>query len=72
MRTDLGDFNEFTQHTIIFLEDRKDILEPIKIIPVCLLSGIVINHQWFELPMSKTIFHGPKDVRGIDVRLFYS
>ena len=26
--------------------------------------------QWFELPMSRMNFHGPKDVRAIDVRLY--
>ena len=31
----------------------------------------MINPQWFELPMSRTSFHGPKDVRGIEVRLYF-
>ena len=30
----------------------------------------MINPQWFELPISRTKFHGPKDVRAIDVRLY--
>ena len=30
----------------------------------------VINPQWLELPMSQTVFHGPKDVRAIEVRLY--
>ena len=30
----------------------------------------MINPQWFELPMSRTNFHGPKDVRAIEVRLY--
>ena len=30
----------------------------------------MINHQWIELPMSRTIFYGPKDVRAIEVRLY--
>ena len=30
------------------------------------------NPQWLELPMSQTNFHGPKDVRAIEVRLYYS
>ena len=30
----------------------------------------MINPQWLELPMSRTNFHGPKDVRAIEVRLF--
>ena len=28
------------------------------------------NPQWIELPMSRTNFHGPKDVRAIKVRLY--
>ena len=28
------------------------------------------NPQWLELPMSRTNFHGPKDVRAIEVRLY--
>ena len=30
----------------------------------------MINSQWLELPMSRTNFHGPKDVRAIEVRLY--
>ena len=30
----------------------------------------MINPQWLELPMSRTNFHGPEDVRAIDVRLY--
>ena len=30
----------------------------------------MINPQWFELPLSRTNFYGPKDVRAIEVRLF--
>ena len=30
----------------------------------------MINLQWFELPMSRTNFHGSKDVRAIEVRLY--
>ena len=29
----------------------------------------MINPQWLELPMSRTNFHGRKDVRAIEVRL---
>ena len=32
--------------------------------------GAMIKPRWFELPMSRTNFHGPKDVRAIEVRLF--
>ena len=30
----------------------------------------MINPQWLELPMSRTNFHGPKDVRAIEDRLY--
>ena len=30
----------------------------------------MINPQWLELPMSRTNFHGPNDVRAIEVRLY--
>ena len=33
-------------------------------------SGDMINPQWLELPVSRTNFHGPKDVRAIEVRLY--
>ena len=33
-------------------------------------TGAMINPQWLELPMSRTIFYGPKDVRAIEVRLY--
>ena len=32
----------------------------------------MINPQWLELPMSRTNFHGPKDVRATEVRLYGS
>ena len=30
----------------------------------------MINPQWLELPMSRMNFHGPKDVRAIEVQLY--
>ena len=30
----------------------------------------MINHQWLELPISRTIFRGPKDFRAIDVQMY--
>ena len=30
----------------------------------------MINPQWLKLPMSRTIFYGPKVVRAIEVRLY--
>ena len=32
--------------------------------------GTMINLHWFELPMARTLFHGPKGVRDIEVRLY--
>ena len=32
--------------------------------------GAMINFHWLELSMARTIFHGPKDVRAIEVRLY--
>ena len=33
-------------------------------------TGAMINPKWLEQPMSRTNFHGPKDVRAIEVRLY--
>ena len=33
--------------------------------------GSMINPQWLELHMSRTIFYGPKDVRAIEVRPYF-
>ena len=35
------------------------------------LPDTVINPQWLELPMSRTVYHVPKDVRAIEVRLYF-
>ena len=32
----------------------------------------MINPQWLELPMSRTNFHGPKDVGATEVRLYFN
>ena len=32
--------------------------------------GAMINPLWLELPMARAIFHGPKGVRAIEVRLY--
>ena len=29
--------------------------------------GVMINLHWLELPMARTLFHGPKGVRAIEV-----
>ena len=41
-----------------------------KIITICFLTGAMINPQCLVLPMSRTNFHGPKDVRAIGVQLY--
>ena len=41
-----------------------------KLSPFTYWPGAMINLQRLELPMSRTNFHGPKDVRAIEVRLF--
>ena len=33
--------------------------------------GTMINPHWLELPMSQTVFYGPKVVRAIEVRLYF-
>ena len=33
-------------------------------------TGAMINPQWLDLPMSRTNFHGPKDIRAIEIRLY--
>ena len=30
----------------------------------------MINLKWLDLPMARTLFHGPKGVRAIEVRLY--
>ena len=35
--------------------------------PFASWPGAMTNRQWLELPMSRVIFHGPKDVRAIEV-----
>ena len=50
-----------------FIEDRKEIPEES---PFASWYVAVINPQWFELPMSRTNFHGHKDIRAIEVRLY--
>ena len=50
------------------VENRKDFP---KLSLFASLTGAIINPQWFELPMSRTNFHGPKDIRAIEVRLYF-
>ena len=48
------------------IEDRKDFP---KLSPFASWPGAMINPHWLELSMSWTNFHGPKEVRGIEVWL---
>ena len=32
--------------------------------------GAMVNLRWLELPRARTIFHGPKGIRAIEVRLY--
>ena len=63
-----GDSNKYTQYTFNCIKDRKDFP---KLSPFASWLGTMINPQWLELPMSRTIFHGPKDVWAIEVWLYY-
>ena len=49
------------------LVDRKDFPE---LSSFASLPRAMIIPQWLELPMSRTIFQGPKDVRAIEVQLY--
>ena len=42
----------------------------LKLSPFASWLGTIINPQWLEPPMSRTIFYGPKDVRATEVRLY--
>ena len=42
----------------------------LKSFPFAYRPSAMINRQWLELPMSRTKFHGHKDVRAIEVRLY--
>ena len=41
-----------------------------KLSPLAPWPGAMINPQRFELPMSRTNLHGPKDVRAVEVWLY--
>ena len=58
--------NEYTTYHYC-IEDGKDFP---KLSPFASSPGAMINPQWFELPTSRTNFHGPKDVRAIEVQLY--
>ena len=54
---------------VFLIKDQKDIP---KLSPFASWPGIMINPQWLELPMSRTYFHGPKDIRAIEAQLYLS
>ena len=59
-----GDSNEETQYTFM--------LKKIKNMSVlCLLTWGYVNTHLFQLPLSRTYFHGSKRVRAIEVLLYY-
>ena len=60
-----GDSNEHSTYNHC-VENRKDFP---KLSLFASRTGAMINPQWLELPMSRTNFHDPKDVRAIEVRL---
>ena len=62
-----GNSNEYMQHTIFFVEDRKHLH---KLLPFASWSGAMIKSHWLELPISRTNFYGPKDVWAIEVWLY--
>ena len=47
---------------LIYRKSRKDIP---KSSPFGSCPGAMVNPQWLELSMSRTNFHGPKDVQAI-------
>ena len=49
-------------HVILFIVDRKDLFVS--------WPGAMIIPQWLEIHVSRPKFHGPKDVRAIEVRLY--
>ena len=52
-----------------FLYTNIDRMDVPKLCPFASLPGAMINPQWLELSMSRTNFHGAKDVPTIAVRL---
>ena len=61
-----GDSNEYIQQAIIVQKSNKIT----KLSPFAPWTDVMINPQWFELPISLTNFHGPKRVRATEVRLY--
>ena len=62
--------NEYTQHTIIVKKIKKKKKKIPELSPFSSWPSVMINPQLLELPISRTNFHGPKDVWAIKVRLY--
>ena len=56
-----------TLNISFIIETRKDIP---RLSTFVSWPSAMINRQWLELPMSRTKFHIPKDVRAIEFRLY--
>ena len=56
-----------TLNITLFIEDWKYFP---RLSPFASWPGTKINHHWFELPMSRRSFHGPRDIQAIEVRLY--
>ena len=57
-----------TLNILLLLEDRKKKVPILS--PFASCSGAMTNPQWLELPIYRTNFHGPKETRAIEVRLY--
>ena len=55
---------------ILLLSSRSKTKFP-KLLTFASLPGAMINPQWLKLPISRTNFHGPKDVGAIEVWLYF-
>ena len=62
-----GDSNEYTRHTIIIWKIKKISLN---YSPLASWPSARINPQWLELSVSRTNFHGSKEVRAIEIWLY--
>ena len=62
-----GESNEYTKNNYC-VENQNYFL---KLSLFAAWPGVTINPQWLELPISRKNFHGPKDVRAIEVWLYF-
>ena len=59
-----GDSNEYTQHILLCRKSKKKTHK-------LSLFAFWPDTMWLEIPMSRTIFYGPNDVRAIAVRMYF-